>query len=234
MWISLLIPLAVALIGCTRHPDRRAEVDCEWHEDSRRLDLQRFGDRAHLRDDAIVAEDLAIGHADSGVGRRPARFIGIAGYDRVRNECMERLFSGISTSHGVPLDVVREYRLRRNRLTDAAVIGIFALLYCWTTYLVAGLIIRRFGSDQTVLVTVAIVVVSFGIAWAGMMLGEVWSILMEVLRVGRGHLGYRTERIPWVQHRFAAFVTGVIAFWFIAALRYRTISPSRPGVIEVE
>jgi hypothetical protein len=62
------------------------------------------------------------------VGRKPARFIGIDGYDRVRNECMERLFSHLSKSHGVPLDLVREYRLRRNRLADAAVIGTFALL----------------------------------------------------------------------------------------------------------
>ena len=124
-WISLLIPLVVAFSGCAGHRDRRAEVDCEWHEeDSHRLDLQRFADRAHLRDDAIVAEDRAIGHADSGVGRRPALFIGIAGYDRARNECMERLFSRISTGHGVPLDVVREYRLRRNRLADAAAIGV--------------------------------------------------------------------------------------------------------------
>ena len=234
-WISLLIPLAIALGGCAGFPDRRADVDCEWHEEDRyRLDLERFADRAHLRDDAIVAEDRAIGHADSGVGRRPARFVGIAGYDRVRNECMERLFSRISTSHGVPLDVVREYRLRRNRLADAAVIGIFALLYCWATYLAAGVIIRRLGSDQTVLVTVAIVAVSFVIAWAGMMLGEVWSILMEALRVGRGHLSYRADRIPWVQHRLAAFVSGVIAFWCIAALRYRMISPNGARVTGVE
>src|SRR5688500_207810 len=167
VWISLLIPLVVTFSGCTGHRDRRAEVDCEWHEgDSHRVDLQRLADRAHLRDDAIVAEDRAIGHADSGVGRRPALFIGIGGYDRARNECMERLFSRISTSHGVPLDVVRDYRLRRNRLADAATIGMFALLYCWTTYLAAGLIVRRFGSDQAVVVTVAIVAVSLVMAWA--------------------------------------------------------------------
>jgi hypothetical protein len=67
---------------------------------------------------------------------------------------------------------------------------------------------------------VAVVAVSLVTAWAGMMLGEVWSILMEVLRVGNGHLSYRTDRIPWVQHRVAAFVSGVIAFWFIGAIRY--------------
>jgi hypothetical protein len=134
---------------------------------------------------------------------------------------MEKLFSAISTRHGVQVDVVRAYRLRRNRLTDATVIGVFALLYCWVAYLAVGVIIRRFGFDRAAVLMVAIVAVSLPVAWAGMMLGEVWSILMEVMRLGRGHLSYRTERIPWVQHRSAAFVCGILAFWLIAVLRHR-------------
>jgi hypothetical protein len=234
--MSFLIPLIAVLAPCTGPGDRRAELDCEWHEeDSRRLDLQKFTDRAHLRDDAVVAEDLAIGHADHrGVALRSTRLPGIAGYNRARDACMEILFSRISSRHGVPLDVVREYRLRRNRLADAAVIGIFALFYCWVAYVLAGLIIRRLGSDQIIVSTVAIVAVSVVVAWAGMMLGEVWSILTEAIRLGRGHLSYRVGRIPWVQHRLTAFVSGVLAFWLITALRYRTGSPNDSGITEVE
>ncbi len=55
---------------------------------------------------------------------------------------------------------------------------------------------------------------------AGLLLGEVWSMTAENLRVGSGHLSYRVDRIPWVQHRFGYFLACVVLFWLIAALEY--------------
>ena len=194
-------------------------MNCDWAEqDDRTLDLRNAADRRHLRNDAIVAEDLAIGHADSNVGRKSAALP--EGYNHRRDTCMASLFSRISARHGIGADVVAEYRLRRNWLADAAVIGTFGLLYVGVSYFVAGRIVRRFQSErlQTAL---AVATVSLGLAWAGMMLGEVWSVLMEVARLGRGHLSYRTSRIPWVQHRLTLFVFALIAFHLIAAFRYR-------------
>jgi len=51
----------------------------------------------------------------------------------------------------------------------------------------------------------------------GVLLGEVWSDLMENIRLGNGHLSYRLERIPWSHHRLGMFVGGVVLFWLLAA-----------------
>ena len=214
-----LAVLIIGLAGCTRGMSHPGEINCDWAEqDDRTLNLGNAADRRHLRHDAIVAEDLAIGHADSNVGRKSAALP--EGYDRRRDRCMASLFSRISARHGIGVDVVAEYRLRRNRLADTAVIGTFGLLYLGVSYLVAGRIVRRFQSERLP-TALAVAVVSVGLAWAGMMLGEVWSILIEVARLGRGHLSYRTARIPWVQHRATLFVIALIAFHLIAAFRYR-------------
>ena len=135
---------------------------------------------------------------------------------------MAAVFSIVSARHGIDVDVVSEYRLRRNRVADAAVMGSFGVLYLGVAYLVAGMILRRFR-DEPAAAAVAAIAVSLALGWAGMMLGEVWSILMETVRLGRGHLSYRTERIPWVQYRAAMFVVCVIGFCASAAFRYRKL-----------
>jgi hypothetical protein len=141
---------------------------------------------------------------------------------------MDRLFADISARHNVPEGTVYEYRLRRNQLADAAVIGTFALLYCLAAYLAAGKLVGRFAADPPIVLLAAGGLISLAAAVAGMFLGEVWSIWFEVQRLGRGHLSYRTNRIPWVQHRDAAFVAGLAAFWLISAARYRLNLPQSP------
>jgi hypothetical protein len=46
--------------------------------------------------------------------------------------------------------------------------------------------------------------------------GDSWSIGAEVLRVGNGHLSYRTERLPWRQYRPAMIATALGMFWLVA------------------
>jgi len=54
----------------------------------------------------------------------------------------------------------------------------------------------------------------------GVLAGEEWSVLVENLRLGNGHLSYRVERIPWAQHRLGLFVGGVILFGILSGYRY--------------
>jgi hypothetical protein len=115
---------------------------------------------------------------------------------------------------------VRDYRLHRNRVADALVIGSFSLPYVWLAYRLISVISRRFQSDERVAAIVALALGSLAIAATAMLLGEIWSIWTEVARLGRGHLSYRTERIPWVQHRTAAFVLAWLTFWLVAGVRY--------------
>jgi hypothetical protein len=44
----------------------------------------------------------------------------------------------------------------------------------------------------------------------------------EVLRVGNGHLSYRTERLPWRQYRPAIIATALGVFWLVAVVRIKT------------
>jgi hypothetical protein len=228
---KLTIPVLLVLASgaCVYSGSPEAELKCEWREESRRaLDLDDHADRVHLRNDAIAAEDLAIGHADWHARRKTQSPIGVTGYHNMRTECMSRLSADISARHQIPHDTVREYSLQRNRLADAAVIGTFALLYCLVAYLIAGHLLRRFADDPLVVLVGASVLISLAVAAAGMFLGEVWSIWFETQRLGRGHLSYRTGRIPWVQYRFAMFIAGLVAFWIMSALRYRRETPQRP------
>ena len=64
----------------------------------------------------------------------------------------------------------------------------------------------------------AVAVTSAVVSTAGMLVGELWSGAVEMLRVGNGHLSYRADRIPWGQHRASLFFCGVLLFWAIAAL----------------
>jgi hypothetical protein len=62
---------------------------------------------------------------------------------------------------------------------------------------------------------------AFGVA--GLLLGEQWSTMAESIRVGTGHLSYRVDRLPWVQHRIGFFVLCVAVFWSAAVVRFRCV-----------
>jgi len=146
---NLLVLLFVAgtFAGCTTRPgDHAVSANCEWTEEgSRSLNLENTADRNHLRYDALTAEDMAIRWADKyagpGSGQNPE-------YRRRRDEYIEALFQGIANYHGVDVALVRQYRLRRDIVSDSAVILGFAILYVLVAYYLAGLIRRRFPPDE--------------------------------------------------------------------------------------
>jgi hypothetical protein len=73
-------------------------------------------------------------------------------------------------------------------------------------------------------------VASFPIAASGLLLGDVWSTTMEVIRIGNGHLGQiRGERIPWGHHLRELFGIGVALVWAIGAVRLRKLEVGNPG-----
>jgi hypothetical protein len=58
-------------------------------------------------------------------------------------KCMEALFSGLSGNHAVDIALVRESRLRRSIVEDAAVMLSFSALYALFAFWVAGAILHR-------------------------------------------------------------------------------------------
>ena len=62
----------------------------------------------------------------------------------------------------------------------------------------------------------------------GMLLTDLWSSMMENIRLGNGHLSYRGARIPWQHHQPVILVFAMALFWAVAAFRYRAeFSPNR-------
>ncbi len=53
------------------------------------------------------------------------------------------------------------------------------------------------------------------------MVGMLWSIVVDEVRLGSGHLSYRMDRILFRQHWAMLFVCGVVIFLLAVLLRSR-------------
>ena len=211
-----LVPIAIALTltACVRPGDHPVNSDCAWiEEDSHPLNLENAADRRHLRFDAITAEDVAIRWADQRVAHLPE-------YERQRDECMEALFNGLASHHGVDVATVRQYWLQRDPFGDAAVILSFGVLYAIVANYLAGRIRRRFppGEDGfwIMMLTMSVCVAVIGVA-----AGYLWSFVLEIYRLNDGHLSYRANRILWRQYWPVMFVGCFVVFWLVAMIRSR-------------
>lgn len=221
--LLLTVTVALTVGGCGVRPgDHPVSSNCEWIEvGSGSVNLEKAADRRHLRDDALTAEDIAIRWADKNSGPKSVQFKGFPEYKRRTDECMEALFQGVASHHGVDVALVRQYRLSRDIVSDSAVILGFAFLYALASYGLAGAIRRRFPSDEWAAFLIATVAMSVLASIVGVMLGDLWSVLIENLRMGSGHLSYRIDRIPWRLHWGEAFICGLVVFWLVAAVRAR-------------
>ena len=215
----VLLTIALTITGCVRPGDHPISSNCVWtEEDSHPLNLTNSADRHHLRGDATTAEDVAIRWSDKYFPHQ-------ADYEYRRDKCMEELFTGVASRHGVDVATVREYRLERNIVLDAAVILGFLVVYAVAAYFLIGRIRRRFppGEPGFWIMTIAM---SVGIAVVGAMVGNIWSIVIETYRLKSPHLSYRMNRIPWRQHWPVLLVCCFVVFLLIAAI------PSRDRVTD--
>lgn len=216
----VLLAMTVIITGCVRPGDHPTDRNCVWiEEDKRPLNLENTADRHHLRDDAVTAEDVAIRWADQYYGHTPE-------YDRRRNECMEALFKDLATNHRVDVALVRQYRFDRDIVGDAIVILSFGTLYVVVSYYFAGRIRRRFPPGEAGFWIMALAM-AIGVSLVGVLLGNVWSVTIETLRLKSVHLSYRMDRIPWRQHWPEILICGFVIFAVAALIRSRSGTRSR-------
>ena len=209
-----LLALTIASIGCARAGDHPISPDCKWAEtDNRALDLQSLADRRHLRLDAETAEDVAIRWADRNFHLRPE-------WTPKCEACMASLLSGVARQHGMDVAPVEEYRLRRDFPVDLVVIFSFGLVYLAAAYLVSGWIRRRFpqGEPGFWVMTAAM---ALGVGVAGVLAGNLWSIVIEGVRLNSAHISYRMDRIPARQYWVQFYAVSIVVFTLAALARSR-------------
>ena len=209
-----LLPCLILFTRGARPVDHPVSSTCTWVEDnSRQLNLENRADRSHLRDDAVTAEDVAIRWADTHFHLLPE-------WEARENECMEALFEGVAKHHGVDVAVVRQYSVKRDIVLDSAVVVSFGALYAVVAFIFAGRIQRRFSIGEPGYWVMAFTM-AMGISLAGVMTGMFWSIVIDEVRLGSGHLSYRMDRILFRQHWAMLFVCGVAIFLLASLVRSR-------------
>lgn len=217
----ILLVVTITLTGCVRPGDHPISQNCTWvEEDNRSLDLTKISDRRHLRFDAVTAEDMAIRWADKYHGHLPE-------WDQRCGECMQTLFAGVAHQHGVDIATVRQYSRDRDMVVDAAVFLSFGILYTVAAYIYVGRIRRRFppGEPGFWIMTLTMAV---GVSLVGVMVGNLWSIVIESLRLNSWHISFRMGRIPWRQHWVVLFVWGFLIFGLAGLIRSRDTFSDKP------
>ena len=208
----LLLLVTITLAACARPGDHPINSNCIWTEaDNRSLDLTKASDRRHLRFDAVTAEDVAIRWADRYYGHLPE-------WEPRREACMQTLFNGVAQHHGVDVATVRHYSLERDVVLDTTVILSFGILYVFVVYIFVTRIRRRFPSGEPGFWIMTLTLAA-GVSLVAVMVGNLWSIVIEEFRLGSGHISYRMARIPWRQHWVVLLVCCFVIFVLAALVK---------------
>ena len=181
------------------------------------LHRDQRGDASHLRADVDYAQELAVEYMDAHYGPRSGKFKSHEVASQSLNACLGTLINQIAESHHVPPKEVADFVGRRDLATDIAMAFPFLVLYGLLARMAAAKLHDRYPwEDGWILALVMIAFVSLVFGVAGMMVGQQWSMLMENLRVGNGHLSYRVDRLPWVRHQVDFLFLCIAIFWSVA------------------
>jgi hypothetical protein len=232
-WLLLLVGMSGGIgatyVGCPGCIERdRVNSICEWTGDTKfPFDSQNPAHQQHLIKDAQLAEDLAVRYADT----EHKRLTGYTGHGglidngRVVNECMARLYTMIENEHSATSEQIQVARAQRNRAFDVAVGLLFLPLYSFAATAACRRVWHRFASHQRYVGLVVMGLVSFAASFLGLVAGQLWFAIWEIVRIGNDHFGgNRAAHNLWVEHAGELFIAGIVLFWIIALLRYVAMS----------
>ncbi len=153
------------------------------------------------------------------------KFVSQQAASQAKNRCLGELSGKIGETHKVEAQEVFRFLGRRDLVADLALNLPFALLYCLAAGIMIGKLQRSYPIEEgwePVIIIAGLTSVAFGAG--AVILGEHWSILAEMGRVGNGHLSNRVDRLPWALHRGWFFAGAVLLFWLAGVVRYRQTS----------
>ena len=180
--------------------------DCSWPpEASRPLDLSHDADRRHLILDAEIVEELVDRYRFHQPNDQPA--------------CEKRLIEIVERTHSVSVsDVAHAQDRTSDRGLNLPVILPVGALFILAVLGVVSRIERRFAGEALPTI-VTLVVASVVVSVLFVLVGEFWTSVLQMIRVGSQHVGGRVARLPWKRHEPQIFVIGVVAFWVVFSLR---------------
>jgi hypothetical protein len=217
-WRALVVALAIGWAGCAA---RRGSA-CEWpDEPSIALDLERLSQRRHVIADARAAEEIAIHHADVTRGRRSGRFAGNDEYRAARQRCFTALSATIAGRHHLQPAQVAAAAAQRDTLADALLFIAFAGLFAIAANRVARRLFERFPPDDWLPAVIAAVAATGFCSVIGVIAGGFGATLVEMVRLGDGHMSYRAFRLPWNEHWLLLFLAALLIFSVVSAIRWR-------------
>jgi hypothetical protein len=174
----------------------------------------------HLTEEALLAEDAAVRYADVHRGRRSGAFMGREAYQEIRDSCMASLFEALANHHSVAVADVRESLYYRHTTIDVLILISFVAFYL----LVVNVVVRRMSRSALVdtpgVRWAATSVAALGVAPIGLVVFGLYFAAIEMVRIGNAHMSYRAWRHPWLQHKTAFLLGGVIVFVLLAMYRY--------------
>ncbi len=130
----------------------------------------------------------------------------------------------IASSHGVDTTEIARAREYRNRGVDFALVFLpMFVLLVMAAYGLSFRVLRRIPLHNPWLAAGGILLISLFVVIVWMQAGEVWTGMVEILRLGDSHLGYREFRLPWRRHAVQVGVIGLLLFWLVALFRYRRL-----------
>jgi len=196
--------MALSSSACITRPGMNR--DCSWpSEASRPLDLTKHADGRHLILDAEVLEELVDRYRFQQPNDQPA--------------CEKKLIEIVARTHSVSIGDVADAQDRiPEKGLNLPVILPVGVLFILTVLGVVDRIERRFAGEALPTI-VTLVVASVAVSALFVLVGEFWTSVLQMIRVGSQHVGGRVARLPWKRYEPQIFIIGIVTFWAVFSLR---------------
>jgi hypothetical protein len=196
----VLVVVLLASSGCITRPGMNR--DCHWPpESATRLDLSSTTDIRHLVIDAELIEELVDRYRFHPGGEQ--------------EECRARLTGAVAGLHGVTAADVLEARERvSDRGLNLPVNIPVALFFLFAVLQARRAIARRF-EDEPLPAVITLIVASVVLSGLVVVVGEFWTSILQMIRVGSQHVGGRVGQLQWPQHEREIFLIAFCAFWAV-------------------
>ena len=177
--------------------------------------------RAHLVEDVRVAEELGVRYADAAVGRPPPS---MTSWDSARAECVGASLAAAARRHHVPRAELAAVSGVREPWVDLLTVLLpMAALFVAASRAVARRLVAGHAPGERAGAAALLALLAPCAAALALGVTQNWGVLVEMARLGNGHISYRALQLPASRHGWLVWGAGVGLFAAVA-----TVSLTRP------